>query len=55
MRGQADSPAVLSYISSVFKALIKVMRLAFQRGLGPLRLSKVQRIPHKEKYVKHQL
>lgn len=52
---QAEFPAVLTHRSGISKNLIKMMRPAFQHGIGPHRLAKMLRIMHTERYDELQL
>lgn len=52
---QAEFPAVLTHKSGVSKSMIKLMRPAFQHGIGPHRMSKILRIMHTERYDELQL
>lgn len=52
---QAEFLAVLTHRSGISKNLIKMMRPAFQHGIGPHRLAKRLRIMHTERYDELQL
>ncbi|KAL9546075.1 hypothetical protein MBANPS3_006840 [Mucor bainieri] len=55
LRVQADFPAVLTSRSGASKQLIKLMRPAFQHGVGPHPLSKILRVLHTKRYDQLQL
>lgn len=52
---QAEFPAVLTHRSGISKSLIKIMRPAFQHGIGPHRLAKMLRIMHTKRHDELQL
>lgn len=52
---QSEFPAVLTHRSGVSKDLVKMMRPAFQNGVGPHRLTTMLRIMHTERYDELQL